>query len=223
MCRLLAVKSATPRPVGEDLRRFAEISERSKEYQGHGWGCAIRRDDGTWHVHRSIDPVWTDDLDRFGASTLFLAHARSAFRDEGIRVENNMPFVQDDVVFVFNGELHGVRIKAEGRIGAEKVFNVIRRFERDGLAAAIARGTQVIERRSGYVRAMNLILCDGDRVFVSSHFNEDPDYFTMHRRDVDDAVIVCSDPWPGTDGWAPIPPDRVLAIDGPGDRPDTLS
>ena len=72
----------------------------------------------------------------------------------------------------------------------------------------------MIERRSRYVRAMNMILSDGERILMSSSFNEDPDYFTMHRRDAEEAVIVCSDPWPGTDGWRPIPTGAVLTAGG---------
>jgi glutamine amidotransferase len=212
MCRLLAVKSPQPRNVAGDLHRFAEISRHSKEYQGHGWGCALLEGDGSWRIHKSIDPVWTDDLGRFGSTTILLAHARSAFRNEGIAIENNMPFVRDDVVFIFNGELRGVRIREEGRIGAEKVFNVIRRFEEDGLAAAIERAVKVIERRSRYVRAMNMILSDGRAVHAISTFNEDPDYFTMYHRADGDAVIVCSDRWPATEGWEPINPGEALSF-----------
>ena len=67
-------------------------------------------------------PIWEDDWRPPGRTTLLLAHARSAFRDEGIRVENNMPFHDGERGFIFNGELRGVRIRERGRIGAEKVY-----------------------------------------------------------------------------------------------------
>src|SRR5262245_9869190 len=150
MCRLLLVKAENEINIGEQLRRFAHIAEHSKEFQGHGWGCSFWKDDG-WHHYKNIQPIWQDDLDQFGESRLFVAHARSAFRDEGIAVENNMPFYDDRRVFIFNGELRGVRIAEQGRIGAEKIFNFIKRFDHGSIHEALTRGTEVIRKRSKYV------------------------------------------------------------------------
>ncbi len=47
-----------------------------------------------------------------------------------------MPFYDDQFIFIFNGELRGVRIKADGRIGAEKIFNFIKRFNSDNMQAS---------------------------------------------------------------------------------------
>ena len=48
-----------------------------------------------------------------------------------------MPFTNGDRVFIFNGELRGVRVKADGRIGAEKIFNYILRFDKGDLNQAV--------------------------------------------------------------------------------------
>ena len=154
-------------------RHVRAIARDSREYQGHGWGCAWL-EDGRWRLYHDIRPVWEDRHDRFGETTLLLAHARSAFRDEGIRVENNMPFADGRHVFVFNGELRGVRIREQGRIGAEKVFNYVKRFDRGDMHEALERALAVIEKRSRYVRAMNVILASAGRVHVSCRFAEDP-------------------------------------------------
>ena len=204
MCRLLAVKSLRPFEVAEHLRPFATIARTRREFQGHGWGCATLDEQGQWRLYHHIRPVWEDDLGQFGRTRLLIAHARSAFRDEGIAVENNMPFTDGRAVFAFNGELRGVRIREAGRIGAERVFNYIRRLDRGDLNFALRRAVDLIPKRSRYVRAMNIILSDGARVLVSSQFNEDVDYFTMHFRTRDDGFIVCSDPYPGEKGWRPI-------------------
>ena len=212
MCRLLCVHSRHPFAIEPHLGVFATIARDSREYQGHGWGCAWLVD-GRWRVHRDLRPVWEDRHDRFGETTLLLAHARSAFRDEGIRVENNMPFDDGRHVFVFNGELRGVRIREQGRIGAEKVFNYVKRFDRGDMHAALERGLRVIEKRSRYVRAMNLILASPTRVHVSCRFAEDPDYFRMYERETGDTRVVCSDPYPGTTDWVPIDNGAVLTRD----------
>ena len=100
---------------------------------------------------------------------------RSAFRDEGIRVENNMPFSDGERVFIFNGELHGVRNRARGRIGAEKVFNFVKRFDRGDFRIALERGLAAIEARTRHLRAINLIVADTSRrVHLATNFREDP-------------------------------------------------
>ena len=196
MCRLLCVRGADRFEMRPHLEALAAIAQNSQEYQGHGWGCAWL-DDGTWHLHHDVRSIWEDDLARFGRTTLLLAHARSAFRDEGIVVENNMPFFDGERVFIFNGELRGVRLKETGRIGAEKIFNFIRRFDRGDLRAALRRALPIIERRTRYIRAMNLLVATRDAVHVASRFSENPDYFQMRTRSTNGLDIICSEPYPG--------------------------
>ena len=203
MCRLLCVRSGSEFELGEHLEALARIARDSKEYQGHGWGCAWR-EGGGWRTYHSIAPIWEDRTRPGGRSRLLLAHARSAFRDEGIRVENNMPFFDETRVFIFNGELRGVRIKEEGRIGAEKIFNFIKRFERGDLGEALRRATQVIEKRTRYLRAMNIVIADPEAVYVASRFREDPDYFQMHRLRSADTLIVCSAPYEAGAAWETV-------------------
>lgn len=213
MCRLLCVRSGGEGfEMEEHLAALARIARDSREYQGHGWGCAWleleagRR--GGWRFHHDLAPIWEDAGRPTGRTTLLLAHARSAFRDEGIRVENNMPFTDGERVFAFNGELHGVRIRERGRIGAEKVFNFVKRFDRGDFAAALTRGLDAIERRTRRMRAMNVVVADaGRRVHFASRFREDPAYFQMHRTVADGAHILCSEPYPATVArmrWTPV-------------------
>lgn len=203
MCRLLCVRSAAGFEMRPHLERFAAVARNCQEYQGHGWGCAWL-DDATWRLHHDIRPIWEDDHRRFDRTTLLVAHARSAFRDEGIVVDNNMPFYDGERVFIFNGELRGVRLRETGRIGAEKVFNFIRRFDRGDPLAAVRRALPIIERRTRYVRAMNLLMAPRDAVCLASRFNENPGYFQMHTRRANGVDIICSEPYPGEAGWAAI-------------------
>ncbi len=204
MCRLLLVQSEIPFSIADYLRPFAHIAQHSKEYQGHGWGCAYLADQ-YWVRYRNLTPIWEDNLDQFGTTRLLLAHARSAFRDEGIVVENNMPFWDNTYMFIFNGELRGVRIREEGRTGAEKIFRVIRRFERGDLKAGVHKAVTVIEKRTRYVRAMNFMIASRKRVVVNSYFNEDPAYFTLHRKPIPGGMIIASEPFAGETDWEAIP------------------
>lgn len=211
MCRLLLVKAQQDFSIAEQLERLAYIAQHSKEFQGHGWGCAYLQDGG-WQHYKNIKPIWEDDLGRFGSTPLLLAHARSAFKDEGITIENNMPFYDGRYVFIFNGELRGVRITEQGRIGAEKVFHFIKRFDHGNMLAALERGTDVICKRTKYVRAMNIIMADQENAYVASFFNEDPDYFTLHYGADGDRLVVASAALPGKEHWQKIAPGTVREL-----------
>jgi len=211
MCRILYARSTKHFPIAEKLALFAELSRDSHEFQGHGWGCAWRTQDG-WHQYHDIRPIWEDDLNQFGSTHLLLVHARSAFRDEGIMVENNMPFSDGVSVFIFNGELRGVRVKAEGRIGAEKIYNYIRRFDKGDKCAATVKAVEIIKKRSSYVRAMNIILSDGEQSCLSTSYNEDAEYFQMHQKHDQDLHLVCSQPFAGDQDWTRIDNNTTLEL-----------
>ena len=115
-----------------------------------------------------------------------------------------MPFYSGDIIYIFNGELHGVKIQEKGRIGAEKIFNFILRFNKGNLFEALKRGTSIIEKKSKYVRAMNIIMADRKKAYLSSLFNEDNEYFSMYFKKDDDKLIICSDPFTDEDGWQKI-------------------
>ncbi len=211
MCRLLYARASQPFSISGLLEPFAELSRNSREYQGHGWGCSWWAE-GQWHYYHHIDPVWEDDFSRFDETTLLLVHARSAFRDEGIVIENNMPFSDRDSVFIFNGELRGVKIKSEGRIGAEKIYNYIRRFDRGDKLAALDKAVGIIKKRSAYVRAMNIILSDGEQSCLSSSYSEDPEYFQMHQIKTTAMHLVCSQPFAGESGWTAIDNNTTILL-----------
>ncbi len=211
MCRLLYVNSKNKFSCTEHLNKFAEISRNSKEFQGHGWGCAYFQN-GRWNYYKNVKPIWEDDLSQFGDSDRLIAHARSAFKDEGIVVENNMPFYDGKYIFIFNGELRGVKIKEEGKIGAEKIFNYIKRFDKSNIKDALSKGAEIIKKKSSFIRAMNIIMADERSAYVYSHFNEDEDYFTMYLKKNIEISIVCSEKLSNENDWAPIQNNSLTEI-----------
>ena len=211
MCRILYARADSPFATTELLTTFAEMARDSREFQGHGWGCAWCEADG-WHQYHNIKPIWEDDLAQFGDYQLLMVHARSAFRDEGIVVENNMPFSDGKSIFIFNGELRGVRIQSPGRIGAEKIYNYIRRFDKGDLHAATERAVNIIKKRSSYVRAMNIILSDGEQTCLSTSYSEDPQYFQMYRKQNRDLQLVCSQPLGDAAGWQAIDNNTTIKL-----------
>jgi len=208
VCRLLTIKSETPFAIPPHLAQFAEIARTSKEYQGHGWGCAYLDASDTWQFYKNIDPVWQDDFGRFDETRLLVAHARSAFEDKDIVVENNMPFFDGRTVFIFNGELRGVKIREQGRIGAEKIFNYIRRFDKGDTRQALIKAVFIIRKRTRFIRGMNIVMINEQGIFVSSYFSGDEDYFTMRYRQGRE-LVICSAPYPGEKNWQKIANDSV--------------
>lgn len=208
MCRLLCVRSAEDFSIPAHLEKFALIAKNSKEYQGHGWGCAFK-ENGEWRIYKTVAPIWEDDFSRFGSTKLLIAHARSAYMDRDIIVENNMPFIDEQTVFIFNGELQGVRISEKGRIGAEKIFNFILRFDKGDLKRAMEKALPIIEKKTRYIKAMNMIIANTDGIFVSSQFNEDADYFTMYFKQEDNRLIICSEYYPNQNNWQKIETKKV--------------
>ncbi|MCF6269545.1 MAG: hypothetical protein L3J41_07535 [Melioribacteraceae bacterium] len=203
MCRLLFVQNKNNFLISEHLLKFASIAKNSKEYQGHGWGCSYLLD-GNWVHYKNIKPIWEDDIKEFGKTKRLIVHARSAFEDRDIVVENNMPFYDNKYIFIFNGELRRVKIKADGRIGAEKIFNFIKRFDKDGMENALSKGVDIIKKKSAYVRAMNIIIAEIDKVHYSSLFNEDAEYFQMYFKQSKNELIICSEIYPNETGWNKI-------------------
>jgi len=203
MCRLLYVNSKEEFSIAEYLSKFSDISKNSKEFQGHGWGCAYLQGDERKY-YKNVKPIWDCDFSQFGYSKRLIAHSRSAYRNEGIVVENNMPFYDKNYMFVFNGQLSGVKIKEEGRIGAEKIFNFIKRFDKGNLKNAIEKGTEIIKQKSSYIRAMNIIMANSASAYLSSYFNEDQEYFTMYVKASNSSIVICSDPFIGEEDWQRI-------------------
>jgi len=192
MCRILAVRSSASFTLRDYLESFARLAFESVEYQGHGWGCSFLRE-GRWKHYRNLQPIWTDRLDRFGKTDLLVAHARSAFQNR---------------VFAFNGELRGVRLKIEGRIGAEKIFRLVQRLDEGDLKEGIRRAIRVLERRTAELKACNFVIADPKRLWLATIFNERPDYFTLHMLDRD-PLVVCSKPLGNERGWRPLPSGTI--------------
>lgn len=210
MCRLLFIKSQEEFPIKEYLDKFADVCKKSKEYQGHGWGLSFLKGN-EWMQYKNINPIWEDNFSQFAETNRLIVHARSAFRDKDIFIENNMPFYNDKYIFIFNGELNGVRINSEGRIGAEKIFNFINRFDNGNIKEAVEKGVKIINNRTKYIRAMNFIIADKNRAILNTQFNEDENYFTMNLKRDEDKLIICSEPLDNSE-WESIPNKTIMEI-----------
>ena len=97
-----------------------------------------------------------------------------------------------------------MKIRETGRIGAEKIFNFIKRFDRGDMRRALQRGVEIIKRRTEHVKAMNIIISDKSKAYVASGFTSDPGYFTLHFKRSNGELIICSEAYPDEQDWVEI-------------------
>lgn len=193
MCRFLLIRSQTPFFPKSYLERFAAACADSKEYQGHGWGMVCRTLEGRLSTYKTLTPIWESTPPQLSWCTELLIHARSAFRDEDIVLENNMPFQSDQSLFAFNGELQGVRLRTPGRTGAAKIHHILDRAVADAGWTGFQKGIRLIDKGSRYIRGMNLVLLQGEDTYVATRFGEDPEYFSLHAAFEGDRFIIASE------------------------------
>lgn len=226
MCRILALTANRPFRPEPWLRSFAQRCRESHEYQGDGWGLAWWN--GTkWERRRALDPIWSETFDAVPRSSAYLVHARSAFTGSPLALDLTMPFLGGGCAFAFNGELRGVRLSVPGANGAQRLFTLFQRFRDAGgdSPSALTRLDLVVSKRTDYVRALNVVIADGAGIHLTSRFNQEPDYFTMHATEQargqagEPISVVCSEPLavPGAVvPWRPVPSGVRLTLPVPG-------
>jgi len=171
------------------MRDFAEMCRDSKNYQGDGWGVLYKGGEEL-HLHRSLNPIWEDEFE-LPETEFALVHARFAHGDwtKG-DINNNQPFCAQDSVFVFNGNLKRVDIDVPGKIGAEKVMNLVLQ---KGIAEAVAEMCD----KAALVKAINFLLIQGETCHVNCYYTIDPEYFDLRISEGDDEIMIVSYDLPG--------------------------
>jgi predicted glutamine amidotransferase len=222
MCRFLLAASDTLFEARTLLHPFAELAERSTtrdgEFQGDGWGYGWR-DDGQWHIRKSLAPVWTERavFATTPSTQSFIAHARAASFDlHKDDVQFNQPFVSADGrwVFVFNGLLRGVKLpyKVPGVIGAQKIWNLLQQLLIDAAPQeALTHLRDLLRAHAQRVQACNIGLSDGTRLHALTLFDERPTYYQLLAGRCDGVNVIASAP---LDGFImqPLPMGEVVSI-----------
>ncbi|MCP4896515.1 MAG: hypothetical protein GY906_06020 [bacterium] len=211
MCRLLLVSSRNGFALRPVLESFSEMCRNSREYQGDGWGV-LHRSGLSSSVHRSVEPIWTSNFAEFRTANLVLAHARSAFRNDPPSLAHTMPFISGDIGFAFNGELHGVRLRSQGSNGAQKIFSLADRLIRSDPERGFQRAITAIRNHTDHIRALNIVMTDVKRIYFSTTFSQEPDYFSLHIKRSSDMIAICSEPLPDDQEWTPVPNNTMEVL-----------
>lgn len=213
------------------------------DWQGDGWGIAwkennirvrplrrLRSDpESKWEIYKSLKPIWNDKstFSNFPETNNFAVHARSAGfpQDKGI-IEYNQPYVSDDMCFVFNGMIKGVKIDKPliGKIGAQKIFSLIQNVilsdpeliegeSKDPyrISKALRTVDKLILASSQKILGMNIGLTKDNKFYILCEYDNNPTYFGIRFHQDAEISIVCSEPI-GKYDWETMKKGEVLVV-----------
>ncbi|MCS7184099.1 MAG: hypothetical protein NZ866_01985 [Patescibacteria group bacterium] len=214
MCRFLIISSKEEFQIKDYLYPFSKMCENSftpdGDRQKDGWGCLTSK-----QFYKSIQPIWKEKniFDIFLNDNLFIAHCRSA-SNSIIDLEFNQPFIKDSLVFVFNGLLKGVKIDIEGKIGAQKLFNLILDFYKREKSNFLENLYQYILQNSEFIVGMNIGLIDLSlkRIYLISVYHQHKDYFQLNLFEEENLIIISSEEFANLN-FQKLPSPSLLTLD----------
>jgi len=200
MCRFLLVKSKKDIEPNSLLNEFADMCRDSKteegDWQGDGWGVAWYGKNG-WEVRKSLLPIW-EERKKFGKvpkTRVLIVHARSAtFAKHKGNIDYNQPFLSGGYCYVFNGMVQGVRLEAEGEIGAQKIWSLLQKeLMTNEPLRALENISEMLRKNSRSIKGLNMALAKKDNFFVLFGKQGNGDYFTLRKMEGNGMEIICSE------------------------------
>ena len=215
------LKSQSPIHPGEILQKFSEMAKKSKaldgDWQGDGWGVGWLSENQSWHLKKSIRPIWKekDLLDQIPKTKLILIHARSSsFPQHKKILAYNQPFIRGPFLFVFNGFLRGVNLPypVEGRIGSQKVWKILSDLLfRFSPQEAISELKDVLSRNSRSIQALNIGLCNKEEIHAYCQYSTHPEYYNLQFYDSPSLKMISSELLEGYH-FQPVTPYKLISF-----------
>ncbi|MBI2337555.1 class II glutamine amidotransferase [Candidatus Daviesbacteria bacterium] len=166
------------------------------DWQGDGWGISWCEDE-EWKAYKSLKPLWEDRkvFATFPKTNMFLIHARSAsFPKDKNNIEYNQPYVYKNFSFVFNGLLKGVHLSVPGRIGAEKIWGILKKYlNQFSPEEALQKTADLLIKNTQQVNALNIGLSDGKKLYSFCYYTMHPEYYNLQISKNEGSTIVCSE------------------------------
>jgi len=212
MCRFLLLKSKKAVSPKQFLVEFSEMAEKSKafdgDWQGDGWGFSWLDKKSSWKLYRSLKPVWKDrsTFSSFPKTLFFAIHARSAsFPQHKGNIEFNQPYVNNPAIFVFNGYLKGVSLSIPGKIGAEKIWYLLRKTLKEYRPRgdrplgekpieALEQVKNLLKKNTKQIQALNIGYSDGEKIYALSYYTNHPEYYQLRYVKNHDLSLIVSEP-----------------------------
>lgn len=202
MCRFLLAKSNKPFQPKQLLTEFSTMAEKSKafdgDWQGDGWGFSWLDKNNKWQLYRSLKPIWKDvqSFNRLGMTKMLAIHARSAtFPQHKNVLEYNQPYIMGRNLFVFNGYLKGVSLIIPGRIGAEKIWNLLQdSLKEKKPVEAIEKVKNILKKNTKTIKALNIGFSDGKNIYALSYYTKHPEYYRLRYMRSRELSLISSEP-----------------------------
>jgi len=217
MCRFLLCKSKQKTNPQQILESFAKMAKKSKafdgDWQGDGWGISWLDKNNCWQIYKSLKPIWEDvqSIKRLYMTTMFAIHARSAtFPQHKKNIEYNQPYLYNQYAFVFNGYLKGVSLSIPGKIGAQKIWFLLRKVldhpqgdnnkrhkHPAGVIKALEKVKNLLKKNTKQIQALNIGLSDGEKIYALTYYSKHPKYYQLHYYKDSSLQFICSEPLEG--------------------------
>ena len=228
MCRFLLVRSKNKFRPEKLLQDFALMCKDSHapdgDLQGDGWGIAVKykeqrtnNKEQIWKTYKSLKPVWEerDKFQEFAETDIFVVHARSSgFLQHKGDIEYNQPFIQDELCFVFNGMIKGVKIgrKLSGKIGAQKIFSLILEEKKsNSIKDVLMNVDKLLLGNSEKIIGMNIAVVQENKFYILCEYEKNRNYFGVRYFQNDEMTLICSEPI-GNYEWTIMKKGEVLSL-----------
>ena len=171
----------------------------------------------SWEIYKSLSPIWEErnKLRNFPEANIFAVHARSAgFPQHRGNIEFNQPYISDDLCFVFNGMIKGVKLgmQLEGKIGAQKIFSLIRQEQKDkSIDGTLRIVDKLILDNAKKILGMNIGLVKDNKFYVLCEYENNPAYFGIRFHQDNLLSLVCSEPV-GSYDWKMMKKGEILVL-----------
>jgi predicted glutamine amidotransferase len=232
LCRLLATVSRTPLTVdqvlGERRDAFFGLARQHGDGWGHAWSTGsdlhVRKDPGSALTSPELAALAQDE-----PALAAITHLRWATLDLAVGLTNTHPFTDGTVAFAHNGsikppalldalvapELAGQR---RGTTDSERYFLALRsRMRHEEPGTALVRTVESIVRHGGAVNSLNAMLLTPDHLYAVCSYDpasdEDPHYYPLLHRQVDDRVVITSTGWTDSTGWSTVSNGQMLVVE----------
>lgn len=223
MCRILALKTTG---IDEKTRKrvlldFVSMCEKSRTIEGdrqeNGWGISWLDENSQWQSFHSLQPIWNDQkkLLSLPNSNHFMIHARSAsFNDYLNDVSVNQPYTNENISFAFNGVIKGIKLrqKVPGKIGAQKIFNLIlQKIKTKKIQDAFEIVYELIVNNSKEIESLNCVISDQEKIYMLSDSNTDHEYFQPYIFEDNNIKMFCSEKI-GNYDWRKLSKKKIITI-----------
>jgi predicted glutamine amidotransferase len=232
MCRLMGYVADPPQSLRGLLgSSYASFEQFSCDLHDDGWGVAWV-DGSRVKVQKEPVPAFTSERYRSLVDqplNAALIHYRWATLSLDVELGNTHPFNTDSVAFAHNGSISPpsslddlisppFQNDLEGTTDSERYFRAVLSESEDanyaeGLRVAITKIAESLQYSS-----LNALMLTPDALYAACFYSpssiskEFPaDYYDMHYRHKNGAVMVASSGWEH-DGWTPLANGNMLSI-----------